>query len=449
MGCAVVSYGRLSSVKTASNDASSLVGERFALGSETADAQSNAASSYLSALSSVFGDIPSPSGVISYNFPSINVLSIQKPAAPNVSIDTGNAPVKGDLIVITIPTITIPNYDIIEPSVTELEYDEPIYQSDIQNALTTALIDFVENGGTGINAEIENAIIERSRDRQAVLNQRVYDKANGFMLSRGYILPHCVLTNLLTEALTEEIKANTQLENEISIEQARLSRDQSNFSISSSVVLEGQKKKHFNAVANRALDCAKAAVQVIIDLYIAKIEAYVIKIEAEKIKVEAEKVKVDAAVAYNKSVVSIYSADIKGYEAKLKAEIGIVEALAKVYGFEVMGYEADAKIATLDLEAQIKEYQGRIDQAKNEAALTLKEAELAIQSYLGAFQVDASVAKAECNISSQWLASALSMANANASMGDNVLRAGACTEQATDTKSYSNSCSEIHTYHHD
>lgn len=422
------------------------VSKRFELGKSIASAQSSAALAYLSALSSVFAEAVMPDADISYSFGNILQKSISAPAPPSPSIDTSGEPTVGELISITVPTITIPPYTVIEPGEIDLGYNEASYYSDIQNALMAALVDFIENGGTGIDADTEDALWERGRERQIVLNENLYNEANNHIASKGYNLPACILTGLLSESLTEQNRADIQLEHEILIEQARLTRVQSDYSIQAAIAFEGQEKVHFNNIANRTLDAAKTAVQVVIDLYLVKLNAYITKVEAARVEAEIAKIQANAVAATNENTVNVYKADIEGYRAKLQAEIGIAETIAKIYGFEVMAYETEAKTAMLSLDAQIKEYQGRIDQAKNETVLSLKEAEMMISEYLGSLQLTATSTLTKGRIYSQWLAAALGMANASASLGESVTRAATCTDSSIGASARSDSYSDIHRY---
>jgi len=425
------------------------VSKRFELGTSVASAQSSAALTYLSALSSVFAEATMPDADISYSFGDILKKSISAPTPPSPSIDTSGEPTVGELISIAVPTVTIPSYTVIEPGIVDLGYDEAAYYSDIQDALMVALVNFIENGGTGIDADTEAALWERGRERQAILNGSLYSEASAHIASKGYNLPACILTGLLSESLLEQNRADVQLENEILIEQARLTRAQSDYSIKAAITFEGQEKTHFNNIANRTLDCAKAAVQVIIDLYLTKLDAYIVKLEAARVSAEIAKIQAGAVAATNENTVNIYKADIEGYKVRLQAEIGIAETIAKIYGFKVMAYEIEAKTAMLDLDVQIKKYQGGIDQAKNETVLSLKEAEMVIQEYLGSLQLTAASGLAKGRVYTQWLAAALGMANASASLGESVTRAATCTDSSTGTKIRSDSYSDIHRYDHE
>jgi len=405
------------------NDAENLVTERFEIAGDLAQEQVDATQVYLSSLSALFANATMPDSDIDYEWQTPTLesdITSYRPEAPtDEELTPGDvaAPVMGTLNTISIPTITIPTYTLVAPT-NELSYNEAVYQSDLQDALKAALEDFIENGGTGLGSVVEDALWARAQARQDILNERTYNEANEFFSSRGYTIPPGALGGRLTEALAEQTRANAQLNYEIAIEQARLARVQSEHTMTAAINLEEQDKELFNNVATRALEAAKATIQVIIDIYTAKVQEYVAKLEGNKLIVEAEKIKVDAAVAANKSITDSYSADVEAYKAKVTMELGIVEQIAKVYGYKIAGYEADARVAAAELDAQIKVYQGNIDQANNETTLTLKEAELAVQGYLGALQLTSDAIKAGGNISAQIAASALSAVNASASIGN-------------------------------
>jgi len=433
------------------NDAELLVTERFELAEVLAQEQVDAAQVYLASLTTLFATADMPDYDISYDWQTpvldSDITSYRPEAPTDEELTPGDVPVPvmGTLNTITIPTITIPTYTLVAPT-DELSYNEAVYQSDLQDALKVALEAFIADGGTGLGSTIEDALWARAQAKQDILNERVYDEANEFFSSRGYTIPPGALGGRLTEALAEQTRASAQLLYEIYIEQAKLARAQSEYTMTAAINLEGQDKELFNNVANRALDAAKATIQVIVDIYTAKVQEYIAKLEGNKLIIEAEKIKVDAAAAANKSITDAYSADIEGYKAKVTMELGIVEQVAKVYGYQIAGYEADAKVAAAELDAQIKVYQGNIDQANNETTLTLKEAELAVQSYLGALQLTSDAIKAGGNISAQIAAAALSAVNASANLGDSSSRNWGVDHNYGYSLNNSANLSESHTY---
>lgn len=418
------------------NESASLVSGQFNNANTIANTQIALANTYLSSLSTLFASADMPDTDITYDFQDITLnadFTSNRPEAPDCTMGDVAVPQMGILRSISVPSITIPTYALIEPTQTDMVYNEPTYNSALQAALQAALIDFVENGGTGLGATVEAALWARAQARQDILNERTYSEAEEFYASRGYSIPAGALGGRLTEALAEQTRADAQLNYEVTIEQARLARAQTEHSINASLTLEGQDKERFNNMANRTLEYAKASVQVIIDLYLAKVQAFVAQTESAKLSAEAAKIRVDAVAAANKSETDVYAVSIEGYKAQVQAEIGIVEALAKVYGYEIAGYEADAKVAAMDLEAQIKTYQAKIDQANNQTTLTLKEAEMTIQGYLGALQLTSEALQAGGNTTAQIAASALSAVNASASLG--------ASHSVGDSKSHSSSMS--------
>jgi hypothetical protein len=437
-----------------SNDAEQLVKERFNLAEAVALDQIAAAQVYLASLTSLFTNADMPDTDITYDFQNLEIdsgLVGNRPDAPStteLTPGTVSVPEKGILTSISVPTISIPSYTLAEPSTTELYYDEAVYQSDLHDALEEALLAFIENGGTGLGSDVEDALWARARARQALTNEKVRDTIEEFMSARGYTVPPGALSGLLKEALLEETRGDAQMNYEISIEQARLARAQSEFTVSASITMEGQAKEQFNNIANRALEYAKASAQVIIDLYLGKVQGYIAKQQALKLTVEAAKLQVDAAAAANESVNQSYAIDVQAYEAQIKMEIAIVESIAKVYGFKIAGYEADAKVAAIQLNGQIEELRAKMDQANNQTNLTLKEAELTIQSYLGALQLTADGIKAGGNISAQIAASALSAVNASASLGASEANNQNTGRSYTANVSNTATLSESHKYDH-
>ena len=370
------------------------------------------------------------------------------PSPPSITISSGDAPVMGELNSFSMPTITIPPYTVTEPGAIELDYDEAVYQSAIQDALKVALLEYLNNGGTGLGIDVEAALWERKRGERDLLNEKAYSEAEEFIASKNYCMPAGALNGLRTGILAEQTRADTEINLAIAVEQARLARGQSEHTMSMSIAFEGLEKKQFNDVANRTLECAKVTAKVIIDLYLAKMQGYVRQLEAARISVEAKGAAVKTTAAINKATVEAFKANVKAYEAKLLVEVGIVEAYAKLFGFEISGCVACARIASLDLSAQIKEYQNGIDHANNETALSLRESEIAISAYLKAAGLAASAMSTVSGFSSQVIASGLSSITVSASIGDTLHQVSRASSRNTKSSRYSKNCSEIHRYDH-
>jgi len=450
-----INVGRVphTSYSIGANEAGQLVEDKFTSAQDYASDAVTTAKFYLDTLAALFTDISPPTSDISYAFQESaidNDLTSLRPEAPSdadLTPETITAPSRPVFSTVTVPTVTIPAYDIVEPDV-DFNYDETGYSSDLNTALIAVVKDFLAEGGTGLGAETESALWERARNRTELENERLYAETENYFAARGYEIPPGMLSGRLLEITKEINRNNQQLNYEITIEQARLAKEHSQFIISSSIQLEGQEKELFNSSANRLLDAAKAAAEVILRVYTTKVEAYVNRIKGSSLEVETEKLKADIVTQSNQNLVSVYQSDIEAYKINVTTELSIIENIAKVYGYKIAGYEADSKAMAITLDAQIQEYKAKIEQANNQTTLSLKEAELTLQGYLGSTGLTIEGQKAMANISSQLAASAMSSVNASASLSDSLSRGVSMGYSHNETLTNSARLSETHTYPH-
>jgi hypothetical protein len=405
-----------------SSQTAPLVEEKLQQGKDYADDAIASAQAYLDALSLIFTSAAMPDVDIDYDFQEVSLeaeIESKRPAAPSdedLTPGPVDSPVLRELGEVEIPDIDVPTDDTGEIS-TSLVFDEPAYVSDLVEAVKTSLLDYVQNGGTGLGADVEAAIWARAQARQDIVNERVYNEALNYFNARGFTIPPGALAGRLTEALAEQTRADAQLNYEIMIEQARLAQDMSKNALTISVQLEGVEKEFANRVAQRALDKTRAACDVIINTYNAKVTAYAARLEACKSKAQVAEIRANIQIAKGNQVVAIYAAEMEKYKADLAQELGIIETVSKVYYYKIAGYEADAKVAVGVLDAQVEAFKGRLTQANNQTQLSLKEAELVLQSYLGALTLQTEAAKGGANVTAQIAASALNAINVSASIG--------------------------------
>jgi len=179
------------------------------------------------------------------------------------------------------------------------------------------LLTYVEDGGTGLGATVEAAIWARARARQDLQNERIYDESLNFFAARGFTIPPGALGGRLVEALAEQTRADAQLNYEILIEQARLAQDMTKHTLTVSVQLEGVEKDFANNIAQRALDKARAACDVIINTYNAKVTAYAARLESCKSKAQIAEIRANVQIAKGNQAVAIYAAEMEKYKADL------------------------------------------------------------------------------------------------------------------------------------
>lgn len=410
------------------NEAETLVTQRFT------DAKTYSAESFetlqglIGNLGTLFANAAMPETDVDYEQQGISLVSdidSKRPDAPTdeqLTMGDITEPVRPALNEITVPTLTTPTFEPINLPDIAYSFAEGVYDSELATRVRAALISLIETGGTGLAVAVEDALWERARARQQTQNEKLYADEENYFAARGWLMPPGAMVAGLREIDKEIERANSQINYEIMIEQARLAQTNTHFVFTTGLQMEGQDKEFFNQVANRALQAAKDAVQVIVDIFDAKVKERLGQYELVKVEAEVSTAIVSMQAEANKGNIDIYTADIDRYKATLQKELSIIETMGKIYGFKVAGYEADAKVEATRLDAQIKEYLGRVEQEKAKTELSIKEAELTLTSYLSALGLNVETIKASANIASQIAASALSGVSASASLSDGFSR---------------------------
>ncbi len=347
---------------------------------------------------------------IDTNYPTLNEKEITKPviSLPNAPTFTtelsATKPFIEDVINAETPTDTVPdkltgigNYSIpTPPSVVIADFGDPIpaynitlpdiefsyveseYTSALKDALGVKLLSDVQNGGTGLSAEVEDAIWERTRERDDSDYQAASTKVDSKWSGKSFRLPDGVLTELQQDLIVADRDQRISRSRDILIKQAELAQTNTHFAITSSMALEQLEINHANEVANRALETARSTMEFGIAFHNLKITDYNIQLERAKVqaieqgaRLEGEKLKleeyrtalleIEAKSGLDKDLLSEYSLDIERYNSLLKlfsAEQGAVQTALGIEGLKIGLYKEN-----------INDYKSRLDAQRNEALL--------------------------------------------------------------------------------
>jgi hypothetical protein len=289
------------------------------------------------------------------------------PASPDYTLP--NVPVIKDLAIPPLPPLNIPDFegtlpiDDIDSPCSIFEYSEAMYESTLKSAVENKLVDLVIDGGTGLAEDVEAAIWERARDRLALKNEQMYDEAEGYFASRGFNLPPGALSSKLSEIQKEQVRADQQLNYEISIEQARLAQTNTHFAITSVIQHEANVMIYITNRNNRMLDAAKYVQETAIAIFNAQVANYAKKLAAYQASAAVYESKIRASGL----ILENYKAQLEG--VRLTAEIqrqrmelyGIqitaINALATLYRTEMEAVRIQADIERLKLEG----FKGKVD----------------------------------------------------------------------------------------
>ena len=333
-----------------------------------------------------------------------------------------------------------------DPEGADFVYNEGVYYSVLDEAVRDGLLDYIQNGGTGLDADVEEEIWNRALARMETENERAYAETQDFYASRGYNLPPGAVSGRLLEINREIVRARTQINSEIAIEQARLAQNNKQFAFKQSTEYLGQDKALFNNIYNRALQAAIATTDGILKVYQAKMQGYISQIEAKRTEAEAYKSYADAQNAINVANTEVYKARISAYQAQLTTELAIIENIGKVYAFQMQGYEAQARVSAAQVDAEIKRFQAMVGQEGIIAEIGLKEAQLILERYMSQMRVTLEQIQGGSNIAAQIAASALAGVSVTASIGDSSSRSDNVSYSYGQSISNSANLSEVHTY---
>jgi len=436
------------------NEAETVVLDRYSFAQQYAQDSFDSVQDYLDYLKNIFNEAAPEMPDAEYqrvdppNFPDIVG---EPPDAPTdeemtpATIDLPSEPVIND---VNLPALdmTLPDAPEGELTGADFNYSEGVYSSLLDTAVKEGLLTWVQNGGTGLDADVEDAIFDRAIARMETDNERAYEEVLNFFSSRGYDLPPGAMAGRLYEVNREIVRNRTQLNAEITIEQARLAQNNTQFSYEKSIALEGQEKEHFNQIYNRALQAAIATTEGIIKVYQAKIQGYLGQVEAKKAEAGAYESYANAQNAVNQTNAAVYGIRIDAYKAQLTSELAIIENIGKVYMYQVQGYSAKAQVAAQQVDAVIKRFVAMVQQEGTISELTLKEAQMLLDEYLAKMKVTLESTQSGANIAAQIAASALAGVSVTASIGDSNSRNDSVNYSYGQNISNAASLSEVHTY---
>jgi hypothetical protein len=378
--------------------------------------------------------------------PTISIPDAPDDALPDVPADAPNV---SDPTLPTAPTLDMPAVPVLEdtpipaaPIIDSLHfegmmpvwdeqvpepmfvYSEATYSSDVADAVRTKLYNDVTLGGTGLGADIEDDIWNRALSRINVELDKVYTQALNEWETWNMDMPDGVLSSRLQEIAFEDARNKLDVNRDISIEQARLAQQNTQFAITSGLVHEKQLMDYTNQVNQRAFEVAKYRVNAVIDAFNLKVNEYNVRldgyktmaavfrdrIQAELAKVEIYRAQMEGAKIHGElqaqkveiytrrvqalqTLIDLYRAQMEGarlqvdvdktkidaFRARLAAittQIGAVTAKYNLYQAQISGESAKVDLYGRQVSAHATQMQG----AKIEADINLAEAQAAIEA---------------------------------------------------------------------
>lgn len=258
------------------------------------------------------------------------------------------------------------------------------YSSDLLSQTSRLLQDRL-NGGTGLPPEIEQAIWDRARTREAASNATLVSDVIRNAEQRGFMLPTGALNAALLEANRQLVAKTAELSRDVAMKQADLEQANLKHAIENGIALEARLIDYANNIEQRAFESARFAAQNAVEIYNALVgkfravlerfstvaNVYNTLISAERSKVEAYRAQVDAERAKAdvntallgelRAQIDIRNSQIAVYQAQLEATKTLVEVdktKIESFGEVVRAYTAEISAETVRVEAYKAQLQG-------------------------------------------------------------------------------------------
>jgi len=278
---------------------------------------------------------------------NIDIGSIDIPPVPEFEIP--NVPVLSNVVIPSVPIINLPQFDALPPDIDdiptpqEFKYIPAAYNSDIRVPLFNKILWDIQNGGTGLDVQVEQDIYDRGRERQRIENERLYQEVENQFSATGFTLPSGSFASRMLEVSNEISRKNDQTNREITINQAELAQKNTQFTTDQARQIETLLIEFYNQQENRTLEAAKAMVMGAVEIFNALINKE--KLGLEKYQTEAtvfeQKVKAELVA------VEIYKAQIEG----MKGEVELQQAQVNIYKTKIEALDTILKLYATEMES--------------------------------------------------------------------------------------------------
>lgn len=168
------------------------------------------------------------------------------------------------------------------------QFDEDVYQDNLLTALTNTLYQWVNGASTGIAPNVEAAIWERARVREAANTNRKVQEAIRTFAMRGFAKPPGALAVETQAAIQESVSANSTVSRDAAIKQAELEQSNRRFSMEQAWKVQEGLIQYMSQRMARALETAKALQQFYVDVYAQDVNKLNALVQEYKARVDAE-----------------------------------------------------------------------------------------------------------------------------------------------------------------
>jgi hypothetical protein len=252
-------------------------------------------------------------------------------------------------------------------------------QSFTENAIQPAVRDalnLMTQGGTGLPAELEQALFDRARERITEDVQENVEKARDDWAARGFTLPGAAVAGAVLEARHQGLVEKGRINRELSINYHNQEIENLRFVVQQGLQYEvqllqvyaeaydiGRRVAEGHAGVLRATaEIAARMHEINLAIYTAEIEVFRAKVELELQKVQKYRLEIDA----ERAKADTNDALVRQYEAQIRAELAKVD----IYRGRIDAYGARISAETAKIQGFSAKVDAYVAQIRGEATKT-------------------------------------------------------------------------------
>ena len=352
-------------------------------------------------------------------------FTIETPVSPTPpSVDSlPSVPTFASLNIPAMPNFTLPTYSPVAPQnqltppTDKFSYVDPGYTSVLDPVLTAKLLNDLNNGGYGIEPNDEVMLWNRARDRETQLGLVRVAEVSRQAAAMSFPMPQGSLFAALAKANEDMQEKLASLSREVALKRADLYVANRRFTIEQVQQHERIMIELYTSGQERALNMAKASVDLGVQIFdagvrnfnaklaaytagaqvfetqvraqLAAAEMYKAQISAQELIMGLDRAKVELYVAQLEGVkykVDVYRAQVEGVLAQMQVEemkLRTFEDNIKAYTSQVQAKEVEWNAYTAAIQgqgAQVNLYRGQLDAFVVAQDEKLKEKRFLIES---------------------------------------------------------------------
>jgi hypothetical protein len=214
----------------------------------------------------------------------------------------------------------VPTLTLLAPTPYQFEVSER-YKSETRDSLIAAVAARYQNGGTGLNATVEDAIWTRGRDREAALGQAAIDEITRSTEALGFAIPPGAVSAQIRAREKEMYDKMSGVSRDVMIKQAEMEQANVLKAFDQATEMEVKLVEHAYQMENLAFQSASKVADNAVQIYNAQVDKFKAVVDGYRAYASAY----DALIKGEMTRIDVYKAQLAGEQNKVETNKALVE----------------------------------------------------------------------------------------------------------------------------